>query len=332
MKILFRRSFILLIAVLSLLSFSVSSYADSYYVHDPMKNPKAAVDIIVDPNAVYGYAPNPDSKRMGVFAEYDWSDEAFVAEMRQEREEYHHSLEELYQMKADMQAEGKTIEEIARAISTRRNEIRMEAYKDDPEGLEKLKESNIATFGNENGGTPDFFYQKYGSWETVIEKAFSTNAGADAVLGLYDKYYDTYFIDEDTGGDDDATQPPTESESDAPAVSDESQSPTQENTTAPILTDETEQPFTEDENNAFDGIIDDEQDLPEDDVEAIEETDATQATEPTAPQQEKPSAVVVDRSGKSPRTGDDSIIVLLLLATVTAAAGICIAALKKNKG
>ena len=27
----------------------------------------------------------------------------------------------------------------------------------------------------------------------LIEKALSVNAGADAILGLYDKYYDTYF-------------------------------------------------------------------------------------------------------------------------------------------
>ena len=29
----------------------------------------------------------------------------------------------------------------------------------------------------------------------MIEKAFATNAGADACLGLYDKYYGNYFID-----------------------------------------------------------------------------------------------------------------------------------------
>ena len=29
----------------------------------------------------------------------------------------------------------------------------------------------------------------------MIEKAFSTNAGADACLGLYDVYYDTYIFD-----------------------------------------------------------------------------------------------------------------------------------------
>lgn len=202
-------SFALMIMLIALVAFTVSSYAAGYYVHDPMDNPKAAADIIVDPNAVYGYAPNPDSPRLGAFADYDWSDEAFVAQMRQEREDYHASVHELYQMKADMEAEGKSVEEIARAVSTRRNEIRMEGYKDDPEGLEKLKESNLATFGNENGGTPEYFYEKYGSWETVIEKAFSTNAGADAILGLYDEYYYTYFID----GDDSqipSTEPVTE--------------------------------------------------------------------------------------------------------------------------
>ncbi len=187
-----------LIAVMALFSFSIPAYAAGYYVHDPMANPKAAADIVVNPNAVYGYSPDPDSPRLGVYAQYDWSDKAFVAKMRQEREEYHESVKELYQIKEKMQAEGKSVEEIAKAVSDRRNEIRLECYKNDPEGLAKLKESNLKTFGNENGGTPEYFYKKYGSWETVIEKAFSTNAGADACLGLYDKYYDTYIIDSNT--------------------------------------------------------------------------------------------------------------------------------------
>ena len=99
-----------------------------------------------------------------------------------------------------MKAAGNTTEEIARAVSTRRNEIRLEAYDGNPEGLAKVKESNLETYGNENGGTPDYFYQKYGSWETVIEKSLSANPGADACLGLYDKYYNTYFITEESGG------------------------------------------------------------------------------------------------------------------------------------
>ena len=195
MKKIIGRTFFAALILTALLSVSLQAFAAGHYIHDPMDNPKAAADIIIDPDAVYGYSPNPDSPRLGVFAQYDWSDKSFVEEMRQEREEYHASVSELYAMKSDMESDGKSVEEIARAVSTRRNEIRMEAYKDDPEGLEKLKESNLAAFGNENGGTPEFFYQKYGSWEKVIEKAFATNAGADACLGLYDKYYGNYFID-----------------------------------------------------------------------------------------------------------------------------------------
>ena len=185
-----------------MLLFSTTAYAAEPYVHDPMENPGAAKDIVVDPDAVYGYAPSPDSPRLKDYVEYDWSDPDLVAEMRKQREEYHESMKELYSMAATMKADGASMEEIARAVSTRRNEIRLESYKDDPEGLEKVKKSNLENYGDENGGTPEFFYEKYGSWETVLEKALSTNAGADACLGLYDQYYDTYFLSSsDSDGD-----------------------------------------------------------------------------------------------------------------------------------
>ena len=48
------------------------------YEHDPMENPVAAADIVVNPDAVYGYSPNPDSKRLGPYASYDWSDKEVV--------------------------------------------------------------------------------------------------------------------------------------------------------------------------------------------------------------------------------------------------------------
>lgn len=217
-----KRTIALFVFVIALFAFTASAFAAGYYVHDPMENPKAAADIIVDPDAVYGYAPNPDSVRLGAFAKYDWSDAAFVAQMKQEREAYHESIHELYQMKADMEAQGESVEEIARAISNRRNEMRIEAYEDNPDGLATLKESNLEKYGNENGGTPEYYYEKTGSWEAVIEKAFLTNAGADAILGLYDTYYDTYYIADDTE--------PTESET----VAEPSQAVTEPTTTALI--------------------------------------------------------------------------------------------------
>ena len=166
------------------------------YAHDPMEDPKAAQDIVIDPDAVYGYSPNPESKRLGEYANaIDWTDESQVAKARDSRLEYHRQEIQLITILWDMKKEGKNTEEIARAVSGRRNELRLEAYEGDPEGLDRVKKSNLETYGNENGPTAEFLLEKYGSWQTVLEKAFSTNPGMDACLGMYDDYYETYSLD-----------------------------------------------------------------------------------------------------------------------------------------
>lgn len=165
------------------------------YEHDPMENPKASKDIVVNPDAVYGYSPDPDSTRLGEFADaIDWTDETQVAAAREQRAEYLAKNEELYQMIDTMKTEGKDIEEIARAVSKRRNELRLESYDGDPDGLERVKKSNLDTYGNEEGPTPESLYEKYGSWGTVLEKALSSNPGMDACLGFYDDMYYKYDI------------------------------------------------------------------------------------------------------------------------------------------
>lgn len=61
-----------------------------HYQHDPMENPKAARDIVVNPEAVYGYSPSPDSVRLKQFVDYlDWTNKDEVEAARREREEYH---------------------------------------------------------------------------------------------------------------------------------------------------------------------------------------------------------------------------------------------------
>ena len=95
--------------------------------------------------------------------------------------------------------EGASLEEMARAVSAERNRLRLAAYDNDPEGLAKVKQSNLETYGQEDGPTPDQLFEKYGSWEQVIQKAFGANMGMDACCGLYDEYYSLYielwFID-----------------------------------------------------------------------------------------------------------------------------------------
>lgn len=147
------------------------------YVHDPRENPEAMADVVENPDAVYGFSPNPDSKRLGSYAEYDWTDPEFVGKAQEERRAYHESMDSMMDILYRMRDEGATMEEMARAVSEERNRLRIEAYQDDPEALAKLKESNMETYGNENGPTPEFLFEKYGSWTMVLQKAFSPNMG-----------------------------------------------------------------------------------------------------------------------------------------------------------
>ena len=55
------------------------------YEHSPMENKKISGDIIVNPAAVYGFSPNPASKRIGILAAKDWSDGVFVNNEKRER-------------------------------------------------------------------------------------------------------------------------------------------------------------------------------------------------------------------------------------------------------
>ena len=160
------------------------------YSHDPRTNEKAMEDIVVNPNAVYGFSPDPNSTRLGEYASYDWSDPAVVESAKQDRIKYLASFDEQYELWNKMSAEGKSTEEIARAVSAKRNELRLASYKDDPEGLAKVKKSNLETYGNENGPTAESLFEKYGSWEKVLIKSFSSNSGMDACLGLYDVQYE----------------------------------------------------------------------------------------------------------------------------------------------
>jgi len=163
------------------------------FVHDPRFNATAMADVLVDPEAVYGFRPNPLSKSIGKFALSDWTDPEVVEKARQERIAYHENMSSMYETLITMAAEGKSVEEIARTVSRMRNELRKASYKDNPEGLELMKQRNLEKYGNEDGPTPESLYEKLGSWEAVAASAFSTNPGMDACLGIYDDYH-IYYI------------------------------------------------------------------------------------------------------------------------------------------
>lgn len=160
------------------------------YEHDPRLSEAAMADVVVNPSAVYGFSPSPDSERLGSYASADFSDPVAVAGWTKERIDYLLDFHRMYNLWDKMESQGKSTEEIARAVSALRNDIRLEAYKDNPEGLRMAKESNLKKYGNEYGPTAESLFEKYGSWEKVLEKSFSSNPGMDACLGLYDVEYD----------------------------------------------------------------------------------------------------------------------------------------------
>ena len=159
------------------------------YKNNPMDNPKAARDIIENSDAVYGFSPNPDSTRIGKFAnKIDWTDPQQVEIAKQTRLEYHVNNE---QMLDNLYKQGYSTEDIARKMVNGRNANRLNSYleKGDMEGYEIARKSNIDTYQNANGPTPELMLKKYGSWEDVINASVSSNPGMDACVGLYDKYH-----------------------------------------------------------------------------------------------------------------------------------------------
>ena len=134
----------------------ISSKTNFHYEHDPRLNPKAMADIVVDPTAVYGFAPSPDGS-LSSYTAFDWSDPELVngENGRLARIAYHESINEMYAMMNAMSIEGKSIEEIARAVSNKRNEIRLASYADDPAGLAAAKARNLEKYGHEEGPLPD---------------------------------------------------------------------------------------------------------------------------------------------------------------------------------
>ena len=161
----------------------------SIYKSNPMDNPKAARDIIENPNAVYGFSPNPESTRIGKYAnKIDWTNPEQVAIARQTRKAYHDANESMLQNLYD---KGYTTQDIAKKMVEERNINRINSYikNGDLEGLAIVKQSNLETYGNEFGMSLEQALDKYGSYQEVINATVGSNPGMDACTGLYDIYH-----------------------------------------------------------------------------------------------------------------------------------------------
>ncbi len=163
------------------------------YIHNPEYSPETLADAVYDEAAYFGYKPS-ETGSLKQYTSYDWTNEDDVLSYKQERIKYiTENDEKLKELEKKLRAEGKSVEEIAKACSNLRNQIRLDQYKDDPEGLAKLKARNLEKYGHEEGPLPEELYVKYNnSWEMVLKKSYNTNRGMDACCGVYDTYYYLY--------------------------------------------------------------------------------------------------------------------------------------------
>ena len=177
----------------------IYSYEEGYelneflYIHNPLYNENVLQDAEVDKNAIFGFKPNSTGS-IKMYAEYDWNDEDLALAAKEDRISYiEENDKRIKELENKLRKENKTIEEIAKACSNLRNEIRLEQYKDNPEDLEKIKQRNLEKYGHEEGPLPEELYEKYNnSWEVVLEKCYSTNRAMDACCGVYDMYFNMY--------------------------------------------------------------------------------------------------------------------------------------------
>ena len=187
--------FIVVVTLLSALAMPVLA-EEQGKIENPLNNCIVMFSAKADPNAYYGFSPRADQGTLKSYASADWSkeNETQVLQWRKEREDYFKQFETMYEKLKQMTEDGADIETIARTISTMRNQIRWDSYKDNPEGLEALKKKNMEQWGHEFGPTPEQLFEKYGNWETVLSKAFSENPAMDACLGLYEERIDYYIL------------------------------------------------------------------------------------------------------------------------------------------
>ncbi|TXS41908.1 hypothetical protein [Streptomyces sp. OR43] len=104
---------------------------------------------------------------------------------RDQRMAYHQLLVDMERTECAMRAEGRSEEDIARALVQMRNDAKDVIRAGmTPEQVAELEARNQKKYGNPLGPTADQLYLKYGSWEKVAEAATRSSAAVDQELGL----------------------------------------------------------------------------------------------------------------------------------------------------
>jgi hypothetical protein len=98
---------------------------------------------------------------------------------------YLQMVNDMHAVQAQMEAEGASEEQIARALVQLRNAAKVAARAAmDPGDVAALEARNMAVYNDPIGLSTDYLYAKYGSWRAVIDAAYRTNPQIDASFGF----------------------------------------------------------------------------------------------------------------------------------------------------
>lgn len=114
------------------------------------------------------------------------SQEPDESELRQLRSAYVGEVQALSSIVEELQAAGRTNEEIAIEVHRRRREIGVKYKKlTPPKEREEIYRRNLQLYGDELGPTIDYFRTVQNkTWEKIIESATKTNAEYNKKFGL----------------------------------------------------------------------------------------------------------------------------------------------------
>lgn len=175
-----------------------SQIVSAGYLHNPMENPVVLRDVVPASGNVFGFAParkdaqHPDAT-LNHFTNMNFADFESVGRYRQVRIQYHEYVSDRLD---ELMAQNISLADKARAAIKIRNDARLATYLDD-EGKVKpgLESGYKAALKRAEKNTYEYFRDKKQlSDEEIIQSAYGSNAGMDAVLGLYDRHFNAYKI------------------------------------------------------------------------------------------------------------------------------------------
>jgi hypothetical protein len=112
-------------------------------------------------------------------------DAARIADLKAMRLRYLEGIQALETTENEMRRLGRTTEQIARQLVGDRNALKVETRAlMKPEEVAQLEARNLKKYGDPVGPTPEWLFDKYGSWDKVLEAVKRTDPVTNQLLGI----------------------------------------------------------------------------------------------------------------------------------------------------